>query len=137
MNRGYLLNQGISSFFTVIRTENKQHLTCTPKAHYSNQTAHSCSISVSIARMKKLCILGYPNCVQRRFGSDCANAQSDLNLRCAHMPDGKFSDVATHILVSYGNTALMTTTVLQKVCLQGIITNKIIVVINTHHDFKC
>ena len=37
--------------------------------------------------MKKLCILGYLNCAQWRFWSDCANAQADLNLRWAHMSD--------------------------------------------------
>ena len=28
---------------------------------------------------------------------NCANAQTDLNIRCAHMSEGTFSDVAAHI----------------------------------------
>ena len=42
--------------------------------------------------MKLLHILGYPKCAQWRFWSDCANAQSDLNLRWAPMSEGMFSD---------------------------------------------
>ena len=42
-------------------------------------------IRVFVVRMKKLCLLGYPKCAQWRFWSDCANAQSDLNLRWALM----------------------------------------------------
>ena len=53
--------------------------TCAPNKD-SNQPVHSRSlISVFVVRMKKLCILGYPNCGQWRL--DCANAQADLNLR--------------------------------------------------------
>ena len=37
-------------------------------------------------RVKKLSILGCPKCAQWRFWSDCANAQSDLNLHWAHLP---------------------------------------------------
>ena len=35
---------------------------------------------------------------KRRFLSDCANAQVDLNLRWEHMSEGTFSDVAAHIM---------------------------------------
>ena len=55
-------------------------------------------IRVFVGRMKKLCTLGYPKCAQRRFWSDCANAQADLNLRWAHMSDGTFSDVVARII---------------------------------------
>ena len=44
----------------------------------------------AVDRMKKLCILGYSKCAQWRFWSDCANAQSDQNLRRAHMNEGTF-----------------------------------------------
>ena len=33
-----------------------------------------------VVRMKTLCTLGYPNSAHRRFWSDCANTQDDLNL---------------------------------------------------------
>ena len=65
----------------------------------SNEPANACSlISVFIVRIKKLCILGYPKCVQWRFWSDCANAQADLNLRWAHMSEaeGTYSDAASN-----------------------------------------
>ena len=35
-----------------------------------------------------------------RFRSDCAHAQADLNLRCAHMVEGTFSDLMTQIYPS-------------------------------------
>ena len=64
----------------------------------SNQPVHSRSvIRVFVVRIKKLCTLGYPNCVQRRFWSDCANAQADLNLRWAHTSESTFSDVAARM----------------------------------------
>ena len=48
-------------------------------------------------RMIKLCMLSYPKCALRRFWSDCANAQADLNLRGAHTSKKKkkktFSDL--------------------------------------------
>ena len=50
-------------------------------------------IRVRYSHMKKLYILGHPKCVQWRFWSDCAYAQADLNLRCAHMSQSTFSDV--------------------------------------------
>ena len=48
---------------------------------------------VFVVRMKNLCIIGYPKRAQWRFWSDCAIAQSDLNLRWAHMSKGTFSNV--------------------------------------------
>ena len=60
-------------------------LPCAPNEEW-DQPAHPRSqIRVFVGSMKKLCILGYPKCAQRRFWSDCANAQSDLNLRWAHI----------------------------------------------------
>ena len=35
---------------------------------------------------------------QLRFRSDSANAQADLNLRLAHISDGRFPDVAAYII---------------------------------------
>ena len=43
-----------------------------------------------VVHRKKHRILGYPNCAQWRFWSDCANAQADLNLRWAHMSEVRF-----------------------------------------------
>ena len=42
--------------------------------------------------------LVYPNCAQGRFWSDCANAQSDLNLRWAHLSEDPFSDVVALLM---------------------------------------
>ena len=56
-----------------------------------------CLIRVFIVRTKKLCILGYPKCAQWRFWSDCANAQSDLNLRWAHISEGTSPGVAAYL----------------------------------------
>ena len=56
--------------------------------------------------LKKLWILGYPKGAQWRFWSDCANAQSDLNLRWAHMSTGTFSNVPTHIHITKYITCL-------------------------------
>ena len=61
---------------------------------------HTCTVwSVFIVCMTKLCIHCYLKCAQWRFWSDCANAQSDLNLRWAHMSEGTFSEIATQILI--------------------------------------
>ena len=50
--------------------------------------------------MQKHCILGYPKCAQWRFWSDCANAQSDLNLRWANISGCTFSKVSPHIIIN-------------------------------------
>ena len=38
------------------------------------------------------------SCGQRRLWSDCADAQADLSLLCAHMSEGKFSHVIAHLV---------------------------------------
>ena len=48
----------------------------------------------------KLCIIGYPECIQWRFCSDCWNAQAYLNLCLVHMSRGMFSDVRVHIFIA-------------------------------------
>ena len=52
----------------------------------SNQPALLCSL------LRVLVVLGFSKCAQRRFRSDCANAQADLNLCFAHASDVTFSD---------------------------------------------
>ena len=75
----------------------KYLLTCAPNED-SNQPAHPRSlIRVFVVHKKILWILGYPKRAQRRFWSDCANAQADLNLRWAHMCECTFSDVVAHM----------------------------------------
>ena len=70
----------------------------------SNQSAHlRILIRVFVVRIKKVGILCYPKRAQWRFWSDCANAQSDLNLRWAHMSEGTFSDDEVRIFI-VGNT---------------------------------
>ena len=39
-------------------------------------------------------------CGQRRTWSDCADAQSDLGLRCPHMPKDMFSHGADHVMLA-------------------------------------
>ena len=78
-------------------------LTCSPNNH-SNQHAHLRSlIRAFIVRMKKLCIRWYPKCAKRRFWSDCANAQADLNLRWTHISKGTFPCVMVLIILSDSN----------------------------------
>ena len=48
--------------------------------------------SVFVAHMIELCILGYPECTQWWFWSDCSNAQADLYLRWVCMCEGMFAD---------------------------------------------
>ena len=74
----------------------------------SNQPAHLRSlIRVFEAHMKLLCVLGYPKCAQWIFRSDCASAQSDLNLLWTHMSAGTFSDDLVHMswTPEHGNLA--------------------------------
>ena len=67
-------------------------LTCAPNED-SDQPAHPCSlIRVFFVRMKKLCILEIQNAL-----SEDSDAQSDLNLRWAHMSEGTFSDVIAEL----------------------------------------
>ena len=64
-----------------------------------NQPAHSHNlIRVFIVRMKQHCILCYLKCVQWRFRSDKANAQTDLNCRWAYVSEGTFSHI---MLISF------------------------------------
>ena len=46
------------------------------------------------------CILRYPKCAKWKFWSDCANAQADLNFRWAHLSEGTFSVVVSHLIDS-------------------------------------
>ena len=41
--------------------------------------------------------LAIQKCVERRFWSDCTNAQADLKLRWAHMSEGTFFDVRAYV----------------------------------------
>ena len=50
-------------------------------------------------------VLGYSNCAQGRFRSDCANAQADLNLCFAHASDVTFSDDEVLKIPAYLNPA--------------------------------
>ena len=68
----------------------------------SNQPAHPRSlIRVFVVRLWKLCLIANQKCTQWRFWSDCANAQSDLNLRWAHMSKsrGTLSGVKAHRII--------------------------------------
>ena len=49
-------------------------------------------IRVFVVRMKTLCILGYLNCAQQRFWSDCAMAQAGPYLLHAHTSEDTFYD---------------------------------------------
>ena len=64
----------------------------------SDQTAHLRSL-IRIFTGRNLDSRGYKvsSCGQRRLCSDCAEAQTDLNLHWAHMTKGTFSNVAAHI----------------------------------------
>ena len=81
-----------------------------------DQPAHPRSlIRVSVVRIKKRCILVNPKNTQRRFWSDCANAQTDLNLRWALMSRGMFSDVGAH-LVFFQQQEMFTIFYLSRTC---------------------
>ena len=86
-------NRGDNESVKEPQRENTYLLPCTPNKD-SNQSVHQRSL---ITVLKKLCILGYAKCAQRRFRSACANAQADLNLRWAHMSEDTFSDVVAPI----------------------------------------
>ena len=40
---------------------------------------------------------------QRRFWSDCADAQANLSVRCAHTPEGTFTHVLVHLVCRWQN----------------------------------
>ena len=67
----------------------KTYLLICAHNEYSNQPVRCPHDEASHSSLSKI--------DQRRFRSDCANAQSDLNLRWAHIVEGTFSDVAVHI----------------------------------------
>ena len=92
MNRGEAGRDGTWEDVNYEHQREKMYLlTCVPKEDSKQPTLSGSLISVFVVRMKKLCILGYPKCAQWRFWSDCANAQSDLNLHWVHMFEGTFS----------------------------------------------
>ena len=57
--------------------------------------------TVFVVHMKTFRILGYLKCVQRRFWSDCANAQDDLNLRRENMSECTLSNVTAQMWQGY------------------------------------
>ena len=75
-------------------------LACAPNEGSNQLSRPHGVVTTFVFRMKNLCKLGYPKCAQRRFWSDCANAQSDQNLRWAYMLAGTFPDVSAHICVN-------------------------------------
>ena len=75
------------------KREETSLLTVAPGAN-SNQATHPRSLNNAfVICMTETGIICYPKCTQLRFRSDCANAQSDLNLHWAHMSVGTFSDI--------------------------------------------
>ena len=99
----------ICSFQSIRRDESQREetylLTCAPTEDLNQPTHPHSLIRVFAVRMRKLYILGYPKCAQWRFWSDCANVQSDQNLRWAHMFIGTFSDISARFClgVLYSN----------------------------------
>ena len=74
---------------------NKETLSSNMWAQQTNEPASPHSLfRVFAVRMKIICILGYPKCVQWRLWSDCTNAQAARNLHWTHLSEGTFSDVA-------------------------------------------
>ena len=72
-------------------------LTCAPNED-SNQLAHPHSlIRVFVEEILHPWLQVYKKYAKRRFWSDCANAQADLNFRQAHVSDGTFYDVSAYI----------------------------------------
>ena len=90
------LSQKFTSLFKLYESQReKTYLLISASSKDRNQPTRPRSlIRVFVIRMETLCILGYPKCAQWRFWSACANAQADLNLRWAHIPEVTFSDVA-------------------------------------------
>ena len=92
-------------FFTTFKSWFKQHLNRNVRKRTfwhvrpakTQISLRICAVwPVFVVRMKKLCILGYPKCVQWRFWSDCANAQADLNFRWPHMSKVTFPYVEAY-----------------------------------------
>ena len=78
----------------------KTHLrTCAPSKD-SDQPAHLRSLTRNFTvRILDSQGCEVSSCRQRRLWSDCADVQSDLSLRWAHMSDGTFSDIAAHLIL--------------------------------------
>ena len=71
-------------------------LTCASNED-SNQPRIRAVWSESSLSAWRNCIFGFPKCAQWLLWSDCVNAQTDLNIRGAHMFEGAFSRVVAHI----------------------------------------
>ena len=93
--RGTDISKSFSESLAIRDNESRLYLlTCAPNEG-SKQPAHPRSlIRVVLVRMKKLCIFWYSKYPQWGFWSDCANAQSGLNLCWEHMSEGSCSDSA-------------------------------------------
>ena len=103
IKRKHLKNNTVTAFKQDEFQVEKMYLLSFAPDQDSNQSAHPRNlIRVLIVRMKTLCFLGYPKCAQRRFWSDCANAQADMNLRLAHMFKCTCSDVSAKIKSNHG-----------------------------------
>ena len=59
-------------------------------------------IWVFVVRVMIFSILCCPKCAQRLFRSDCLNAQYDLNVRWAHVPEGTTYDFMAHLSAQTG-----------------------------------
>ena len=66
----------------------------------TNQPAHLHTLKKGfVVCVKKKCTRCYRKCSKKRFWSDCANTQDDLNLHWPHMSESKCLDVIPHILL--------------------------------------
>ena len=92
------------STMATIAWENAHYAMCAETATQKKPAHARDVIGILAVRVKNLCILGYPKCAQGRFRSDCAYAQSDLNLRWAHMSEGQFSEVKVSLCNDSGKT---------------------------------
>ena len=78
-------------------TRQSQQNDCAPNED-SDQAGHSPSLIRAFdVRMKKPWVLSYLMSTQQRLWSDWADAQTDLNLRWAHMPFRWFCHEAAHL----------------------------------------
>ena len=85
----YLLSIYTRAFFLISQNE-PGHMISYTRLHVrpanSDHTAHPRRLIRGVAvRLKTLWNFGYPQNAPRRLWSDCADAQSDLNLRWSHM----------------------------------------------------
>ena len=90
-------SQGVS-FIPIINkppSEKTNHLTCAPNEDSTKQIGQRIRAvwsNSSLSAWRNFAFFTIQNAPRRRFWSDCANAQSDLNLCWAHMSNGTFSD---------------------------------------------